>query len=60
MNKYNIATEEITKVITLYSKIKSPEKRIYAQGYLNGLGAVPLVYEENECVVVTGENEKGA
>lgn len=43
MNQYNLTTEEITKVIALYSKIASPEKRIYAQGYLNGLSAVPSI-----------------
>lgn len=37
MNQYNISTEEITTVITLYSRIASQKKRIYAQGYLNGL-----------------------
>lgn len=43
MNQYNLNTEEITRVISLYSKIASPEKRIYAQGYLNGLSALPLI-----------------
>lgn len=39
MNQYNISTEEITKLITLYSRITNQEKRIYAQGYLDGLAA---------------------
>lgn len=52
MTKYNLSTEEITKVIELYSKITSPEKRIYAQGYLNGLGDMNLLFSQ-QC----GENK---
>lgn len=48
MNQYNLTTEEITRVIALYSKITSPEKRIYAQGYLNGLSVVPSI-SSTEC-----------
>lgn len=43
MSQYNIDAEEIAKVISLYSKIADPEKRIYAQGYLNGLSATSAV-----------------
>lgn len=48
MNQYNLSTEEITRVITLYSKIPNAEKRIYAQGYLNGLGAFPLTEKDSD------------
>lgn len=47
MMEYNLSTEEITKVIALYSKITSPEKRIYAQGYLNGLGDMNTLFSQH-------------
>lgn len=49
MKEYNLSTEEITKVIALYSKITSPEKRIYAQGYLNGLGDMNALLFSQQC-----------
>lgn len=46
MKEYNLSTDEITKVIALYSKITSPEKRMYAQGYLNGLGDMSTLFSQ--------------
>ena len=44
MNPYNLSPEEIAKIVSLYAKITDPEKRIYAQGYLNGLSATSSAY----------------
>lgn len=57
MKQYNLSTEEITKVIMLYSKISTPEKRIFAQGYLNGLGAFPSLFESNSIEEISGLND---
>lgn len=43
MDRYNLEAQEIAKLIELYSKIKSPETRIFAQGYLNGLADMSSV-----------------
>lgn len=43
MNDYNLKAQEVTKLIELYVKIPTPEQRIFAQGYLNGLAAAPNV-----------------
>lgn len=37
MTQYNLNAKEISKLVELYSKIKTQEKRLFAQGYLNGL-----------------------
>lgn len=45
MEQYKLSAEEITTVITLYSRIPTSEKRIYARGYLKCLGDLPYIEE---------------
>ena len=44
VNQYKLNPEEIAKIVSLYAKITDPEKRIYAQGYLNGLSATSSAF----------------
>lgn len=61
MNQYNLNAEEIAKVIDLYSKIPTYEKRLFAQGYLHGLGSSPFTLhpEENERTTQQIHKENG-
>ena len=59
MSQYNISPEEIAKVISLYSRITNPEKRVYAQGYLNGLSATSSIIssDDTDCASQTQSDE---
>lgn len=47
MGRHNLNTEELTKIIMLYLKI-SPEKRIYAQGYPNGIDVISAINKTDD------------